>query len=81
VAAFGIEFILLGRIGWTEFSSRTRAYSGTALPTTQETKEHYYYEAGIGFNRVLLFFRFDLSARLSQVDRPRLFFTISGATF
>jgi len=81
VAAFGIEFILLGRIGWTEFSSRTLAYSGTALPTTQETKEQYYYEAGIGFNRVLLFFRFDLSARLSQVDRPRLFFTISGATF
>ncbi len=80
VAAFGVEFIALGRIGWTEFSAATRRFTGTTLPTTVETADRYYYEAGIGLNRLLLFFRFDLSARLSQVDRPAFFFTISGAT-
>lgn len=81
VAAFGIEFILLGRLGWTAFSQQTLAHTATLLPSTDSTGDRYYYEAGIGFNRVLLFFRVDLSARLSQVERPKLFLTISGATF
>jgi hypothetical protein len=80
IASFGIEFILLGRAGWTAFSDETRTYTGTTLPSTDATDDRYYYEAGIGFNRVLLFFRTDLSVRLSQVERPRFMFTISTAT-
>ncbi|MEP7217327.1 MAG: DUF5686 family protein [Bacteroidota bacterium] len=81
IASFGIEFIALGRIGWTAFSPATLAYTGTTLGTTDATADRYYYEAGIGLNRILLFFRFDLSARLSQTEKPKFIFTISGATF
>ncbi len=81
IASFGIEFILLGRAGWSAFSEQTRLYTSTTLPSTNITGDRYYYEAGLGLNRVLLFFRVDLSARLSQVEKPKFFFTVSGATF
>lgn len=80
VASFGIEFIAIGNIGWTKFSKKTLSATQTLLPSTDITKEKYYYEAGIGFNRVLLFFRFDISARLSQRSKPQFQFTISAAT-
>lgn len=80
VASFGIEFIALGNIGWTKFSERTYQFTQTLLPTTENSKEKLYYEAGVGFNRLLLFFRFDISARLSQRNKPQVRFTISTAT-
>jgi len=80
VASFGIEFITFGNIGWTDFSKETRRYTQTLLPTTASTSDKFYYEAGLGFNRLLLFFRFDITARLSQVEKPRFMFTVSGAT-
>ena len=80
VASFGIEFILLGRVGWSAFSPEAREYTRTLLPSTDVTADRVYYEAGLGLNRLLFFFRFDLSARFSQRDRPKVFFTIAGAS-
>lgn len=80
IASFGIEFLLLGRAGWTSFSPETRMFTNTTLPSTDATSDRYYYEAGIGINRLLFFFRVDLSARFSQVESPTLRFTFTGAT-
>ncbi|MES2767370.1 MAG: DUF5686 family protein [Bacteroidota bacterium] len=80
IASFGVEFITFGNFAWTEFSKETLNYTQTHLPTTSATPDKFYYEAGLGFNRLLLFFRFDVTARLSQVEKPRFMFTVSGAT-
>jgi hypothetical protein len=79
IASFGIEFILTGSLGWTDFSDVARLLQ--ALPTTAQTQDSYYYEAGIALNRILLFFRLDFSARMSQRITPEYRFTISSATF
>ncbi len=81
LAAFGIEFIANVGIGWSEFSERTRAYTSTLLPSTQQTREGVYYEAGLGLNKILFIFRIDTSARFSQVSSPRFFFTLGFAQF
>ncbi|MCS6988208.1 MAG: DUF5686 and carboxypeptidase regulatory-like domain-containing protein [Chloroherpetonaceae bacterium] len=80
IASFGIEFIFLGGIGWSEFSKRTLEYSRTTLPTTTLTSEKWYYEVGFGLNQILIILRTDFSLRLSQTRAPILFFTISTAT-
>ena len=79
IASFGIEFILTGSVGWTEFSKN--ALRLVPLPSTSATGDCIYYEAGIALNRLFLFFRTDLSARFSQRATPELRFTVSGATF
>jgi hypothetical protein len=81
IASFGIEFIAFGGVGWTTFSEQTRALTQTMLPTTAQTREGLYYEVGLGINRLLLFFRLDVNARISQRDRPEFRITLSGATF
>ncbi len=81
IASFGIEFITFGSVGWTQFGPRTLAYTRTDLPTTDTSRERVYYEVGLGINRLLLFFRLDVNARLSQVDTPQWRVTISSATF
>lgn len=81
IASFGIEFIAFGGVGWTTFSDQTRALTQTMLPTTAQTREGLYYEVGLGINRLLLFFRLDVNARISQRDRPEFRITLSGATF
>lgn len=81
VAAFGIEFITFGNIGWTTFSAATRDFTKTTLPTTDVTQERVYYEVGLGVNRILFFFRFDVTSRISQRQEPQFRFTLSGATF
>ena len=81
IASFGIEFILTCSAGYTAFSDRTLQYTGTQLTTTATSKDRWYYEAGIGFNRILIFFRVDISARLSQVSSPVFQLTIGTATF
>ncbi len=82
IASFGIECITLANIGWTGFSrdARFAVRNGEqrTFPSTDVTRERVYYEVGVALNRVLIFFRTDLTARFSQTDRPRLFFTISG---
>lgn len=83
IASFGIEFITLGNIGWTDFSRNTANYlfnKKIDLPnSTSQTPEGFYYEFGIALNRLLLFFRFDLVARFSQRTTPKIMFSISGA--
>jgi hypothetical protein len=79
IASFGIEFIMTGSMGWTDFSKGARLLE--ALPSTAQTQDKYYYEAGIALNRILLFFRLDFSARLSQRMTPEYRFTVSSATF
>ena len=81
IASFGIEFILFGGVGWTSFSEETMKYTRTMLPTTDITTDKAYYEIGVGINRVLLFFRVDVNARLSQRTIPEFRVTLSGATF
>lgn len=81
LASFGIEFIASGGIGWSQFSPRTLIYTGTKLPTTDDTQEHIYYEAGLGLNKILLILRTDVTVRLSQVSPPRFFFTLGFAQF
>ncbi len=81
VASFGVEFIINGNIGYTKFRDINNVKAlNPNLSSTTETIEQYYYEAGIAINRFLLFFRFDLSARLSQVSTPEYRFTFSIAT-
>ncbi len=80
IASFGIEFIFLSGIGWSEFSQRTLNYTRTTLPTTTLTSEKWYYEVGFGLNQILIILRTDFTLRLSQTRAPQLFFTISSAT-
>lgn len=81
VASFGIEFLLFGGVGWTQFSPRAFTHTATTLPTTDITRERVYYETGIGFNRILLFFRLDVNARFSQRDTPAFAITFTTASF
>lgn len=82
LASFGVEMIVSGAMGWSGFSPRTYKYTSTPLTSTESSsRQRYYTEAGIGFNRVLLLFRFDLSVRLTQRQHPQFAFTLSAATF
>lgn len=81
VAAYGIEVIVNGSAAWSDVKNRSQVQkTNPLLKTTAETADRYYYEAGIGLNRLLIFFRFDLSARLSQVSGPSYRITFSTAT-
>jgi hypothetical protein len=51
------------------------------LGSTDVTRERVYYEVGLGINRILLFFRLDAVARLSQRQHPQFFITVSTALF
>ncbi len=79
IASFGIEFILTGSLGWSAF--RTPPTNGYPYQTTQQTREQVYYELGVGINRILLFLRVDVTARVSQRLQPQFFLTLSVATF
>ncbi len=81
LAAFGIEFIANMGVGWSSFSEQTQAYTVAALPSTQQTREGVYYEAGLGLNKILLVFRVDASARFTQVSSPKFFITLGFAQF
>ncbi|MBU3678605.1 MAG: carboxypeptidase-like regulatory domain-containing protein [Candidatus Kapabacteria bacterium] len=81
IASFGIEFLLFGGVQWTSFSEATLSAYPTTLPTTASTADKTYFEVGMGINRILLFFRIDVNARLSQRDVPELRFTLTNATF
>jgi hypothetical protein len=85
VASLGLEFILFGNVGYSDFTENAilaETPGKSVFPlSTDATRDGYYYEAGIGVNRILIFFRFDATVRMSQVDTPRFFLTLSGATF
>ncbi len=85
VASFGIEFVLFGNIGYSEFTDNAvfSKVDGEYYKTRQTaaTPDKYFYEAGVGINQILIFLRFDISARFSQRDVPKFFFTLGAASF
>jgi hypothetical protein len=84
IASFGLEFLLLANAAYTEFSPAAQFNDGNAYLselTTAATVDNSYYELGIGINRLFLFFRFDIMARFSQVDRPRILINLGSASF
>lgn len=81
IASFGIEFMLNAGIGWSQFSEQAHRYTATELASTHVSREQVYYEVGISLNKILLLFRTDVTARLSQVSSPKLFFTVGLAQF
>lgn len=85
VASFGLEFLLFGNVGYSEFTDNSlfSDKDGDYLRQKQTaiTSDGYYYEVGFGINQILVFLRFDLSARFSQNDVPKFFFTLGAASF
>lgn len=81
VASFGLELILFGGIAWTTFSEATLQAYKPVLKTTAETADKFYYDVGLSINRVLIFLRVDVIARLSQRDIPEIRFAVSNALF
>jgi len=85
IAEFGIEFITYGRLAYTNFSQTSLFASKDEViikpNTTQDTPDKYYYEVGLGLNKILLFFRIDTTIRLSQVNKPKFFVTFTNAVF
>ncbi len=85
IAEFGIEFFLYSNIGFSEFTDNALFSYKNGIPeipnTTASTSDKYYYEFGLGLNRLLLFFRIDVAARFSQFDTPKFSFTVTNATF
>lgn len=81
IASFGVEVIAYGGAGWSDFhDANTVQMNYPYIQATSQTADRIYYEAGVGFNRLFLFFRFDISARLSQVSGPAYSLTFSTAT-
>lgn len=81
VAVLGVEILASAGVSYTRIGQEVREAYSVQLPDTHSTRESMYYEVGIGFNRLLLLFRIDVSARLSQTDSPRMFITIGPALF
>lgn len=85
IAEFGVEFINYFNIAYTSFDKSTNyaIYQDEIfIPnSTAATPDRWYYEIGLGLNRLFLFLRTDLTVRLSQVERPRFFFTFTTANF
>lgn len=83
VASFGLEFITFASLGWSAFNNAEygKLVDGSEfIPnSTDITSDRYYYDLGIGINRVFIFFRVDVGYRFSQM--PRTLITISTATF
>ena len=85
IAEFGIEFINYVNVAYTYFDKTTKYGSindSYFIPnSTAATPDRWYYEIGLGLNRLLIFLRTDLTIRLSQVERPRFFLTFTTANF
>lgn len=85
IAEFGVEFINYFNLAYSYFDRNTKyaSYQGQQfIPnSTAITPDKWYYELGLGLNRLFIFFRTDLTIRLSQVERPRFFFTLTTANF
>lgn len=84
IASFGIEFIGIARTGWTRFRPETIAQESAMnrplLSSTDATSSRVFTELGLGINRLLLFFRIDITARLTQRNAPQFLLSFSGAT-
>ena len=81
IASFGLELITFGGFAWTSFSEATQQRYNPQLQTTAATADRIYYDFGVSINRILIFLRLDVSARLSQRNIPQFRFTVSNALF
>lgn len=85
IAEFGVEFINYVNLAYSYFDNSTKYAQidrDYFIPnSTAATADKWYYEVGLGLNRLFLFLRTDLTIRLSQVEQPRFFFTITTANF
>ncbi|MBU3741068.1 MAG: carboxypeptidase-like regulatory domain-containing protein [Candidatus Kapabacteria bacterium] len=81
IASLGLEFILTSSLAWTAFSEKTRSYTATMLPALDVTAGGFYAEYGLAINRILLFLRLDVTARVTQRTSPQFYVTLSTATF
>lgn len=84
VSSFGLEFILMANVGYTDFTENSLKRNKENIYEynyTANTDDLYFYEFGLGLNKLFLFFRFDLAFRLSQIEKPRFMINISGATY
>lgn len=79
VASFGLEFIAFANAGWSDMQNALIPNSDYDFNSTMNTKEDYYLEAGLGINRLFIFFRFDVGYRFTQT--PQFLITVTGATF
>ncbi|MBL0174813.1 MAG: carboxypeptidase-like regulatory domain-containing protein [Ignavibacteria bacterium] len=72
----GIAVVIFGNGGWTSMRDDTRTLQTVPVLTTPRP----FYEAGFGFDRVLLFLRFDFAWRMNYFrDGRNFFFGISSA--
>lgn len=83
IAAVGLEIIGIFNTGWFDFSPQAKLNNSKLAynyPSSTVTNDNIYYEAGIGINRILFFFRLDLTTRLTQTTSPSIRLNITGAT-
>jgi len=83
IAAVGLEIIGIFNSGWFDFSPQAKLNNsklGYNYPSSTVTSDNIYYEAGIGINRILFFFRLDLTTRLTQTSTPSIRLNITGAS-
>jgi len=81
IASFGLEFIVIANVAWTDFSANSVIDVPELYKSTTITNDRWYYEFGLGVNKFLLFLRADITVRLSQVATPQFLFTFGNATF
>jgi len=85
IAEFGIEFVTYFNSAWSRFDKDTKFASRNGalfIPnSTDVTNDRLYYEFGLGLNRLLIFFRTDITVRLTQVERPQIILTFTNANF
>ncbi len=85
IAEFGLEFVNFVNASYSSFDKNDifAKYDGNLhIPnSTAATADKWYYEIGLGVNRLLIFFRTDITIRLSQVEHPRLFLKFTSANF
>lgn len=85
IAEFGLEFVNFVNLSYSGFDSNDifAHYDGKLfIPnSTAATIDKWYYEIGLGVNRLLIFFRTDITIRLSQVEHPRFFLKFTSANF
>lgn len=81
IASLGLEFLITSSLAWTAFSDNTKAYTSTTLPSIDMTSNGWYAEYGMAINRILLFLRLDVTARVTQRATPQFYVTLTSATF
>ncbi len=82
IAEFGVEFITYFNTAFSQFGKNARFSTKNNEPiiplSTDLTNDKIYYEAGLGLNRLFIFFRTDLTVRFTQRKTPMFVFTFTN---